>query len=255
MMVAQEQHQANLKSDKKKFFRFGLITCLGLATVLAALATGVYLLQRPNMSYKPAVLTEKVTIAHSTIPYAALAQIAQIQGLFHQEGLNATPQLYAYGKPALEAVIEGTADFATVAETPVMLAIMNGAQLSILATIQVSKRSHAIVARRDRGIVAIEDLKGRRIGLTSGTSADFFLDAFLLTREIFRKDVQVINLQPNQLAVALEKGDVDAVSTWAPYLMQIQKRSGDRGITFYDNESISLRSILSRPENTSPKIQ
>ena len=67
---------------------------------------------------------EKVTIAYSAATDAVLAEIAQRHGYYLQEGLEAIPIMRAYGKAALQAVLEGKADFATVADPPVMFAIM-----------------------------------------------------------------------------------------------------------------------------------
>ncbi len=39
--------------------------------------------------------------------------------------------------------------------------------------------NNAIVARKDSGISAPGDLKGKRIGYTPGTTSDFFLDSML----------------------------------------------------------------------------
>ena len=230
--------------------RLRAIRLLALAVALVLLAVGGYLLlMKDRLQYTLSGPPEKVTIAYSTLPYAALAQIAQVRDFYRQEGLDATPQLHSHGKVALDAVLAGKADFATVAETPVMLSIMNGGDLSILATIHVSKKSHAIVARKDRGVVAPGDLKGRRVGATLGTSGDFFLDAFLLSREIPRRDVEVVDLKPQEIVHAFIKGDVDAVATWAPFLMQIQKEAGERGGSFYDDDIYTLMfTIVSTPE-------
>lgn len=67
---------------------------------------------------------EKVTIAYATLSDTALAQVAQVQGFFRAEGLDVSPHLHAYGKLALQELLAGQADFATVAETPVMLVIL-----------------------------------------------------------------------------------------------------------------------------------
>ncbi len=64
--------------------------------------------------------------------------------------------MHPYGKTALKEVLEGKADFATVAETPVMFAIMKGEKISIIATIQTSSRNSAIMARKDKGILTLE---------------------------------------------------------------------------------------------------
>jgi len=60
----------------------------------------------------------------------------------------------------------------------VMFAIMEGNKISIIATIQTSNRNNAIIARKDRGILTPQDLRGRKIATTFGTIAEFFMDAF-----------------------------------------------------------------------------
>jgi len=175
---------------------------------------------------------EKVTIAYSTSFSAVLVHIAFTKGYFGEEGLDATPQPHASGKEALQSVLEGKADLATVADTPIMFAIMNGKKISTLAVIQTTN-NEAIVARRDRGIAKPSDLKGKKIGLTLGTAGDFFADSFLLAHGIDRKHVKIIDLKPDEMAAALGVGKVDAVSAWNPTLIQLKKELGNQGIIFF----------------------
>ena len=179
---------------------------------------------------------EKVTIAYATQPETALAQVAQSQGYYREEGLQATAHLHPYGKPALKEVLEGKADFATVAETPVMFAIMNGEKISVIATIQTSSLGNAILARKDRGIRALTDLSGKTIAATFGTTSHFFLDAILGINGISLQDVKVVDLQAEEIPQALARGDIDAVSTFNPYLAIAQKKLGKRLITFRDKD-------------------
>jgi NitT/TauT family transport system substrate-binding protein len=185
---------------------------------------------------KPATQPEKVTIAYSAATDAVLAEIAQLKGYYLQEGLEVTPLLRSYGKAALQEVLKGKADFATVADPPVMAAIMNGEQISVIATIQSTINGNAIIARKDKGVLAPKDLKGKRIGVTPGTTGDFFMDIFLALNGMSRKDVKVVRKNPNELPEALLNGDVDAVSAFTLSLIQSQTKLGEKGITFYDKD-------------------
>ena len=176
---------------------------------------------------------EKVTIAYSTASNAILMYIAFAKNYFGEEGLDATPQPHAFGKPALQVVIEGKADIATVGDTPIVFAVMDGKKITTLAVIQTANRNEAIVARQDRGIAKPSDLKGKIIGVTLGTTGDFFADSFLLAHDIDRKHVKIINLKPDEMAAALATGKVDAVSTWNPTLIQLKKKLGSKGIMFF----------------------
>ena len=181
---------------------------------------------------------EKVTIAYMASVNSILVDIAFAKGYFAQEGLDARPQPFAYGKLALDSVLAGKADLATAADTPIMLAVMNGKQITTVGVIQTSNRDEAIVARKDRGIASPADLKGKRIGVTAGTATDFFLHAFLADHDIDLKDVTIVNMTAdNEMSEALVTGRVDAVSAFTSIMTVMKKELGSKGAFFFD-ESI-----------------
>ena len=201
-----------------------------------ALILSVLLFACDRTDHEPAGPPEKVTIAYSATSDAVLAEVAQVKGYFLQEGLDVTALLHPYGKPALEDVVAGKADFATVAETPVIFAIMGGKKIAFIATIQTSNTSSAVLARRDKGILTLGDLKGRKIAATLGTTSDFFLDAILAVNRISRQDVEVVDLQAQEMADALMHGDIDAVSTFSTYTAMTREKLGDSAIIFQDKD-------------------
>ena len=163
------------------------LTILVLAVIVIALTV-------TGCRQKPALPPEKITIAYSTASNAMLTYIAFAKGYLAEEGLEATPQPHAFGKPALQSVIDGKADIATVGDTPIVFAVMNGKKITTLAMIQTSNRNEAIVARQDRGITKPSDLKGKKIGLTPGTTGGRSAKLNSLRNSIPKKrDV----LQPN----------------------------------------------------------
>lgn len=176
---------------------------------------------------------EKITFACAVHSGSVLVQIADKKSFFTAEGIAATLQPHASGKMALDAVLQGKADLATVAETPIMFAILKGEKFYTIAVIQTSNKNEAIVARKDRGITKPADLKGKKIGVTLGTTGDYFLDSFLMAQGIGRKTAQVIDMTPDEMPAAIVSGKVDAVSTWNPNLQLIVKALANRGSIFY----------------------
>lgn len=209
-------------------------TLTRLTVLLSLLVSCVSLPACSRTDQKPVGPPEKVTIAYATLTEASLAHVAQAGGYNREESLEVTARLHPYGKLALRDVLEGKADFATVAETPAMFAILNGEKIAIIASIDSSRKNHAIVARKDLGILLPQDLKGKKIATTLGITSDFFMDGFLAVRGIARKELTVVNLKPEELENAIESGEVAAVSSFYPFLSQTQKKLGDKGITFYD---------------------
>ncbi len=177
---------------------------------------------------------EKITIAYSTIPHAALFHIAFMKGFFYAEGLDVTPQPHEFGRLALNSLLEGKADLATVADTPIMFAVTGGKKIYTISMMATVNKATAIIARKDRGISMPSDLKGKKIGVPRGTTAEFFMDSFLSTRGIGRKEVKIVDMKPNEMPDALLKRQVDAVSTWNPALKDAEKALGDNGSVFYD---------------------
>lgn len=212
----------------RTIFAFGIITTLLVAC-------------KPNE--KPPTTPEKITIAHWSGPGAALVHIAFAKGFFAEESIEAISQPHPFGKLALHSVLEGKADIATAGDTPVVFAIMNGEQIRVLASIQTANKNEAIVARQDRGISKPFDLKGKKIGVTLGTTADFFVDSFLLAHGIERNQVTFIDMPPGEMSAALASGTVDAVSTFNPTIKQLENKLGNRGIVFF-GESIYTEAFV-----------
>jgi len=179
---------------------------------------------------QPTGPSEPLTIAvNSSYIGSGLVLIAAANGYFSAEGLDVTLQPHTTGLAAMDSMLREEVDLATAAETPLMHAVMKGQPVSIVATISTESRDHGIVARKDRGISTPADLKGKRIGATVGTSSHFLVDVILVGSKILPQEVQIINLKPEQMAEALLKGEVDAVSTWEPHLGQLTQALGDGG--------------------------
>jgi ABC-type nitrate/sulfonate/bicarbonate transport system substrate-binding protein len=213
-------------SYSKALSRFAVFSFIALAAFVFA-GNGC------NSPQKPAGPPEKIIIAYTTTLNNLLVHIAFAKGYFMEEGLDATPQPHAFGKVALQAVLDGKADLATTADTPVMFAVMGGKKISVLAVIQTSNTNTGIVARRDRGISKPTDLKGKTIAVTRGTTSDYFTAVFLMVHGIDRKQVTIIDLAPDKIAAALVTGKIDAASIWNPVLTQSQNNLNNKGITFY----------------------
>ncbi|MBA4417319.1 MAG: hypothetical protein C0392_05350 [Syntrophus sp. (in: bacteria)] len=177
---------------------------------------------------------EKITIAYSRTFISILYHIASVKGYFKEEGLDVIDQLHEFGKLAVKSVFEGKADIAITTETPIMFAISGGRNIYIIAMIATSNRGNAIIAMKDQGIAQPTDLKGKRIGVTKGTSSDFFLDSFLSTWGLSRKDIQLVAMNPDEMSDALATGKVDAVSVWLSNLNKLEQRFKDKAVVFFD---------------------
>jgi NitT/TauT family transport system substrate-binding protein len=214
----------------KDAMRYALIGAL----LMAALLTATYLWLPRTPAKQAATAPEPMTIAANT-RYAgtALVFIAQAKGYFANAGLNVTLQPYTTGKAALEAALAGQADLATAADIPLMFAVTKGRPVSVVSTIFTVERDPGIIGRKDKGVVTLASLNGKRIGVTLGTSGHFVLDTLLIRQKLSIDDVTLHDLQPEELAKALMQGEIDAVATWEPYLGALRTQLGANGTVFY----------------------
>ena len=179
---------------------------------------------------------QKVTVAYTTQPQSTLIHIAANKGYFSNQGLDVQPLIHSFGKAALQSVLDGKADFATVAETPVMFSVLKGDKIFVIANIESSSVNNAVLARPDAGIVKAADVKGKRLGFTPDTTSDFFLDSFLTAQGLTRKEITPVPLTPNEMQEALQTRKVDAVSSWNYTLTQIKHQLGAQAVIFYDRQ-------------------
>jgi NitT/TauT family transport system substrate-binding protein len=171
----------------------------------------------------PRAASESFILAIAPYGGGAPVFVALAKGYFEAEGLKVAVQSHPSGRAALDEVLAGSADIATVAELPVALAALKGHPVTVLATVS-TQHDYGLVT--DMAIATPLALKGKRIAVTPGTSGDFLLDLVLVRHGLSRADVRVIARQPLEMADALQKGDADAVLTWDPHVSVARRRLG-----------------------------
>lgn len=178
---------------------------------------------------------KEVIIAEAGVsPPSVFLFMALDQGFFEEEGLNVKLTTeYAHGKANIEAIVRGEVSMATASETPLMQAGFKGYDVSTIATLGKTDKHLAIVARKDRGITKSSDLEGKKIGVTLGSNAEFFLDLFSLTEDISSEDFEMVHVKPFQMADYLESGEVDAIVSWYPHWKNAETALGENAVTFY----------------------
>ena len=208
---------------------------LFLRLVLVGALVGCQKPEPPSAGQASAGALQKITVAcPSPDPQSTLVLIAAAKGFFLEEGLEADLLVRPYGKLALQSVLDRQADFATVAETPIMFSVLKGEKILVLASIASSNMNEAVVARKEAGISVPGELKGKRIGYVPGTTSEFFMEALLTAHGLMRSDIEPVAINPDQMQEALMTGQIDAASTWNYSLTRIKQALGTGGIIFYD---------------------
>ena len=177
-----------------------------------------------------AARADGLSLAVADGPVSLLVYVAQAEDYFRREGIAVQTKECSSGRACLQLLSEGSVDMATGAELLVTLNRTKRPGLVIIASICTSSHQIKLVARRSVGIGVPKQLVGKRVGTVAGTSAQYFLDSWLLFHEIDPKEVAVIMLAPDQLVAALQRREVDAIAVWEPLATSALATLADDGL-------------------------
>ena len=155
--------------------------------------------------------------------------VAWEKGYFKEQGLDVDLAINPDGKTSLKQLFDGKADIIHVMATPIVYASFDRDDFVVIGKINHSK-IHFAVARKDRGIEKPSDLMEKKVAVTKGTSAEFFMDSYFLHNGIDPSRVEITYMDGPAMVEATVKGDVDAMFCWSPFPLQAQKRLGDNAV-------------------------
>jgi taurine transport system substrate-binding protein len=127
------------------------------------------------------------------------------------------------------AFIAKELDFGALGSSPVARGLSAPLNIpySVAFVLDVAGDNEALVARNGTGINTIADLKGKRIATPFASTAHYSLLAALAQNNLTPKDVALIDLQPQAILAAWDRGDIDAAYTWLPTLDDLRKTGKD----------------------------
>lgn len=133
---------------------------------------------------------------------------------------------FTSGPPLLEALNAGAIDIGGVGNTPPLFAAAAGSKMKVVYGASMGAEGDAIVVPKDSDIRSVADLKGKKVAVAEGSSANYNLLAQLSKAGLSYHDVSVQDLQPADALAAFTAGHVDAWAVWDPYTSQAQVESG-----------------------------
>lgn len=216
-----------------------LIVSLSIAIVLV----GGYFVIQKNLSKTPQTI-EKITIAQAEHAGFALFYIAKEMGFFAEEGLDVNYHEFILGRDAVVDMLAGKADVALALETPVVRKIYEEEDLQIISSLFSSSKDVGILALREHNIAKIEDLRNKKIGVTKGTNAEFFLYSLLISEGIRLQDVVVVDTKPEDITAALKNNKLDAVAVWNPILYTTEQEFKSDETILFSNETYTEHGLL-----------
>jgi NitT/TauT family transport system substrate-binding protein len=197
--------------------------------VIVAVVAGVYFGWVKGKGGRNAATIDPITVAAYAGDSGALVYVAQAEGLFEQNHLNVTIEGYEAGKLAADALIVGKADICTSAGFVFVSNCIDHRDLRIFGTIATAQLNK-MIARKDKGIRSVRDLRGKKIGVTRKSVGEFFLGSFLIVNGLSLEEIKIVDLNPGEIVQAMLVGEIDAALTWEPNIYKLRQALGEGAI-------------------------
>ncbi len=125
------------------------------------------------------------------------------------------------GPPMNESFAAGQQDIGVIGDVPSVAAVAAG-QKNVFIAAADGGPSYAMLVADDSGIKTVADLKGKKIGLTIGSTAQNLAGKLLSKAGLdIKKDVEVINVSTGDAQTVLLNHNVEAVVIWEPNVSRL----------------------------------
>jgi taurine transport system substrate-binding protein len=127
------------------------------------------------------------------------------------------------------AFIAKEVDFGALGSSPVARGLSAPLNIpyKVAFVLDVAGDNEALVARNGSGVTTVADLRGKRVGTPFASTAHYSLLAALNQNGLSPTDVQLVDLQPQAILAAFDRGDIDAGYSWLPTLDQLRRNGED----------------------------
>lgn len=198
----------------------------GALVVFALLATWFTWRQLQPAARPPKTSGQPLRVVRGTGPGHYWVELADRQGWFQDAGLPVELSEPQPGQPPFAALAAGTVDAEPGPLFDLIRARLQDADLVMVLACDHSAGADGIVSREE--IESVQGLRGKRIGVSRGTQAEYLLSMVLQRRGLRLQDVVLVDLSGQALVNAFAFSEIDATAASEPLLSDAQRRGGGR---------------------------
>lgn len=133
---------------------------------------------------------------------------------------------FSSGGDVNTAFAAGEVDIGLVGLPAYVSGVAQGIPYKLIMLYDIPGTMSGLAVQADSGITKVEELKGKRVGVTFGSGADYMLQGALAEHGLSADDVTLVNLQPQPIVAAWSTKQIDAAYIWAPILTELQAQGG-----------------------------
>ena len=170
---------------------------------------------------------ERVSLNVAYMPnYASMWVLmsAKDGGYFDEEGLDVTFYEFADGPTEIASMESGSIDLAYIGDGAHKRAANGNCKIFCYSHIGDAEM---VIGRTSSGVNSLQDLKGKTVGYSSGTSSETMLQRALEDAGLTMADINAYDMDTSNMVTAMVSGTLDACSTWSPNTWQILNELDD----------------------------
>ena len=167
--------------------------------------------------------------------------IAQYEKWYESElGMKAKVVTYNSGKDIISALASSSVDIAEAGTSPAALAISNNLDIKVIFVGDVIGAAESLVVKSDSGVSTLRELAGKKVATPFTSTAHYSLLNALKLEDMTETDIQMLDMQPDDIFAAWQRGEIDAAYVWYPVLGRLL----EDGITITNSEKLSEQGIV-----------
>lgn len=177
---------------------------------------------------------DKMAIATGVDPSLATFYVAKTAGFFDKHNLDVTLSTGPSGSAMVPLLVKNQVQAVQAAEQAGMTTFVLDNNVAVAAQQMTSGKLFGLVGRN---LATLDDMKGKKVGVAIGSASEVFWRALTTKLGLNDKDYTVIQIEPPEMLAAIERGNVDAVATFEPWVTRILKAVPNTKM-LRDNEGI-----------------
>lgn len=184
--------------------------------------------------------------------------LARAKGFFEDElGVKVNITEFDSGKDINNALASKSIDFGLMGSTPAVVGISSGISIEIIWIHDVIGDVEGLAVKNSSNINKIIDLVGKKVAVPASSTAHYSLLNALKMNNISESDVKILDMQPNDIYAAWQRGDVDAAYVWEPTLGKLSndgkilitsRELAEQGVLTCDTEVVRKEFAEKYPE-------
>ena len=169
---------------------------------------------------------KEVTVGYLNLVNAQL--VTKSLGLVQKEmpGVKINYIKVGGGGDMLRAIAGKQVDFGGLGNPPTAIGVTRELPIKGIMVLNMLDYVEAMAVRTSADIKNFQDLKGKKIAAPFGSTTHYLLLNALADEGIDPASMDIIDLRPNDIALAWSRGDIDAAWFWEPALGRVLNDDG-----------------------------